>query len=393
MTAQPRRLLLTTDAVGGVWQYSTELAHALAPLGFETVLVLTGPAPSAAQRATATRCGVTLLDAGVDLDWLAPDAAAIADGARRIAELAGDCHADVIQLNAPSLAAGVHFPAPVVTVAHSCVATWWQAVEGGVLPVDFAWRAAVTGEGLRAADAVIAPSAAFAEATQRAYSLPARPLVVHNGRALPVVAPVTMQDFALTAGRLWDRGKDLATLDRAAARMTVPLLAAGPICGPNGETARFDHADAIGVLDEAALGARLAARPVFVSAARYEPFGLAVLEAAAVGCALVLADTPTFRELWDGAAHFVTLGDAAGFAAAIEAIVGDTPRRLALGSAAQARAARYTPAATAAAMAGIYAGLLRRPGRRWRREDRLFHPLADLVLEPRQRAFPTRRIK
>ena len=45
--------------------------------------------------------------------------------------------------------------------------------------------------------------------------------------------------------------------------------------------------------------------PIFVSAARYEPFGLAVLEAAQAGCALVLSDIPTFRELWDGAALFV----------------------------------------------------------------------------------------
>jgi glycosyltransferase involved in cell wall biosynthesis len=50
---------------------------------------------------------------------------------------------------------------------------------------------------------------------------------------------------------------------------------------------------------------RLAERPVFVSASRYEPFGLAVLEAARAGCALLLSDIPTFRELWAGAAAFV----------------------------------------------------------------------------------------
>lgn len=355
----PCRLLLTTDAVGGVWQYSLELARALLPHGYEIVLALTGPAPSAIQRATAQAIpGVDLVDTSVELDWLAPDAAAIAAAGHRIAQVAGDLRADIVQLNAPSLAAGARFPAPVVAVTHSCVATWWQAVESGALPLDFAWRAAVMGDGLRAADAVVAPSAALARSTQRTYGLPTQPLVVHNGRSLPAAAPAMMQDIAFTAGRLWDRGKDLATLDRAAARMTVPLLAAGPICGPNGETARFDHVDAIGVLDDAALSARLAARPVFVSAARYEPFGLAVLEAAAAGCALVLTDIPTFRELWEGAAQFVRPGDERGFAAAIESIVGDTTRRLALGSAAQQRAMRYTPAAMAAGMAAIYNAVL-----------------------------------
>ena len=34
------RLLLVSDAVGGVWIYSLELARALRPLGVETVLAL-----------------------------------------------------------------------------------------------------------------------------------------------------------------------------------------------------------------------------------------------------------------------------------------------------------------------------------------------------------------
>lgn len=355
----PRRLLLTTDAVGGVWQYSTELARALCPLGYEIILALTGPAPSPRQLAAAQAIpGTTVIDTRADLDWLARDAEAIAGTGRRIAQAAGDMHADIVQLNAPSLAAQVRFPAPVVAVTHSCVATWWQAVESGALPADFAWRTAVMGNGLRAAAAVVAPSAALARSTQRTYGLPARPVVVHNGRTAPATNPAAMQDFAFTAGRLWDRGKDLATLDRAAGRMTVPLLAAGPICGPNGETARFEHVNAIGVLDEAALGDRLAARPVFVSAARYEPFGLAVLEAAAAGCALVLADIPTFRELWDGAVQFVRPGDERGFAEAIESLVGDPSRRVALGGAAAQRAARYSPAIMAAGMVAIYETVL-----------------------------------
>ena len=48
--SRPRRILMTADAVGGVWQYATELASALAGLGHETILALLGPPPSDAQR-------------------------------------------------------------------------------------------------------------------------------------------------------------------------------------------------------------------------------------------------------------------------------------------------------------------------------------------------------
>jgi glycosyltransferase involved in cell wall biosynthesis len=53
------------------------------------------------------------------------------------------------------------------------------------------------------------------------------------------------------------------------------------------------------------MAAAYAGASVFASMALYEPFGLAVLEAAQAGTRLVLRDTPGFRELWDGAATFV----------------------------------------------------------------------------------------
>jgi glycogen(starch) synthase len=43
--------------------------------------------------------------------------------------------------------------------------------------------------------------------------------------------------------------------------------------------------------------------------ARYEPFGLSVLEAALSGCALVLGDIASLREVWGGAACYVRPGD------------------------------------------------------------------------------------
>jgi glycosyltransferase involved in cell wall biosynthesis len=144
----------------------------------------------------------------------------------------------------------------------------------------------------------------------------------------------------------------------------VPVKAAGPLVGPNGEHARFDHLATPGRLDDTALAGCLAARPVFVSPALYEPFGLAVLEAAMAGCALVLSDIPTFRELWDGAATFVAPDDHAGFAHAIEGLIGDTRLRLTQGETARAIARSYTVERMADGMDRIHRQLLGRSGRR-----------------------------
>jgi len=357
VTVAGLRVLMTSDAVGGVWQYATDLTRGLVALGAEVVLAVMGPSPSAAQRAAADAAGATLADTGLALDWLAPSADAVLRAGEAIADLAARHRADVVHLNAPSLAAEAVFDAPVVAVTHSCVATWWEAVRGDALPADFRWRTSLTAAGLAAADRVVAPSAAFADAVRRRYGMETPPRVVHNGRAPLPLAVRPMHDFAFTAGRLWDEGKNLRVLDAAAARLAVPLRAAGPLVGPNGAGVELLHIHPLGSLDEAGLARQLAARPVFVSAARYEPFGLAVVEAAAAGCALVLSDIPTFRELWEGAAIFVHPDDEAGFARAVDALVGDTAGRLAAGRAASRLARRYTPAAMAAGMVSVYRDL------------------------------------
>ena len=89
--------------------------------------------------------------------------------------------------------------------------------------------------------------------------------------------------------------------------------------------------------------------------ARYEPFGLAVLEAAQAGMALVLSDTPGFRELWDDAAIFVAGEDALGTALR-QALA--TPEPWA--ARAQARARQYTIERMAAGTLDVHRGVLAR---------------------------------
>ncbi len=150
-----------------------------------------------------------------------------------VARFAREIAADIVHLHTPVLAAGGHFAVPVVAVCHSCVATWWDAVGTGPLPPDLAWRVALTDEGLRSADALLAPTQTFARETARIHHLPQPPTVVRNGRRQRAGAtpPSAWTPCAFTAGRLWDARKNMEGLDAVAARLSFPLVAPAPSRG------------------------------------------------------------------------------------------------------------------------------------------------------------------
>ena len=299
------RLLLTTDAVGGVWRYSLDLAQGLQQRGIGCILAVLGPAPNPLQRAEARAIpGLDLVQTGLPLDWTAEDPAALQATTTRLATLATLTGATSIHLHAPALVGTAAWPAPVIAVAHSDVGTWWHAMRSGPPPDDLAWRIEATRAGLHAATRVIAPTRSHADAIRTVYG--DTPItVVHNGAPPMPPQPLPRTRAVLTAGRLWDEAKGAANLDQAAALIDAPIRAAGPIQGPTGGAATFPNLHLLGTLDPAGMARAYASATVFASAARYEPFGLSVLEAALAGMRLVLWDMPTFRELWDGVAQFV----------------------------------------------------------------------------------------
>jgi glycosyltransferase involved in cell wall biosynthesis len=331
-------VFMTADAIGGVWQYALDLAEGLRLYGINTTLAVLGPEPSADQAEAAKTADVALVSTGLPLDWTADNPQDIEEAGRAISDLAAELQANIIHLNNPALAATATFTVPVIAVCHSCVATWWQAVRGDSLPDEFVWRTELVRKGYRSADRLLAPTAAFARATARSDA-PSDP-------------------FVFTAGRLWDEGKNLLALDRAAAVISKPVLAAGSLCGPNGATIETHHVKTLGHLTDGQMASYLRMRPVFVSAARYEPFGLAVLEAAQAECALVLADIPTFRELWNDAAVFVQPDDDQMIAEAVERLVKDHGERQRLGAKARKNAEMYSLERMSAGVCAAYRSLL-----------------------------------
>lgn len=350
------RVLMTTDAVGGVWRYALDTARGLTGRGIEVALVGLGPAPDGVQREEARRNGIALDWLDVGLDWTANGPNEVQVSGRALNAWIAGRRAEILHINSPALIPFLDPGLPRLAATHSCLATWWATVKSEPLPEAWHWHRRLAWSGLAMAERAIAPSRAFAWLTQSVYG--ALPHLDCIPNACEPVAPKGKGEFVLSAGRWWDEGKNFAALDEAAASSDWPVLAAGPLEGPEGQVVRARNLRWLGLLPAAEMRAWMARAPIFTSLSVYEPFGLAVLEAASAGAALVLADIPTFRELWEGRAIFVDPHDPAAAARAFNRLSGDAGLRAHLGQAAAEHAGRYSLDAQARALASAYEGVL-----------------------------------
>ena len=283
---------MTADTVGGVWTYCTELAAALSPYGVEVVLATMGRPVTPAQREHA---GVfaDLVEGDFPLEWMHDPWDGVDAAGEWLLSLEERVRPDVVHLNG-YVHAALPWQAPPLVVAHSDVLSWWHWVKGEPAPAEWdTYRERVL-QGLRAAARVVAPTAAVAADLRREYGVTAS--VVPNCRSLDV-PPAEKEPVVLAAGRVWDEAKGLTSLARVAGRLDAPVLVAG-----EGE---LDGVRGLGVLGQDELLGWMSRASVFAAPARYEPFGLGVLEAALAGCSLVLGDLPSLREVWGDVATYV----------------------------------------------------------------------------------------
>ena len=162
----------------------------------------------------------------------------------------------------------------------------------------------------------------------------------------------------MAAGRIWDEGKNLRLLDEIAPSLAWPIEIAGDAAHPEQGIARLRHARPLGVIAAPQMRRHLGEAAIFAAPARYEPFGLGILEAAAAGCALVLGDIASLRESWDGAAIFLSPDDVGQWRSALARLIDDRREIGRLAAAARNRAERFSIARTADCYLALYRKLI-----------------------------------
>lgn len=350
-------VLMTADTIGGVWQYALELAAALGTHGVRIALATMGAPLTAAQRAEVSELGhVTVHESAYRLEWMPESSPHVRRAGEWLLELERRLAPDVVHLNQFAFGA-LPFAAPALVVAHSCVLSWWQAVHGTPAPAEWDRYRTLVRNGLAGARLVIAPTRAMLSSVELYYGM-APGLVIPNARSQGRYRPGPKQAVIFSAGRLWDAAKNVAALDAIADRLPWPVRVAGSMLHPDGHVQEPRHLDVLGKLSTRAMSRELARTAIYALPARYEPFGLSVLEAALAGCALVLGDIPSLREVWGPAAVYVDPNEPSALGAILARLIADRALRQGLAHAARARALTYTPERQAKAYLEAYATAL-----------------------------------
>jgi glycogen synthase len=305
------RILMTTDTVGGVWSFTKELSSELLKNGCAVAMVSLGRKPSNAQQAWADaqseRWGARFRYDALDtpLEWMNENGRAFSEAAPVLVQIADDFGAELL-LSSQYCFGELECDIPRAVVAHSDVFSWAEACRpqglGHSKWLD-TYRDLVQ-DGLDHADAVVAPTCWMLDALGRNFQLPRERCVIANGRTLVVAKPATTRKMqAITAGRLWDEAKNLKMLETVDS--PIPLLIAGEAEYESANLA-IDGTDIrlLGALPEEALLALFGESAIYICTSRYEPFGLAPLEAALCGCTVLANDIPSLREVWGDAALY-----------------------------------------------------------------------------------------
>src|SRR5262245_25551442 len=100
MLRDPRRVLMTTDAVGGVWEHALELSSGLGRRGIEVVLAAMGPPPDDRQQERARALGnIELVRGAFKLEWMEDPWDDVLLAGAWLSDLATERKVDLVHLN------------------------------------------------------------------------------------------------------------------------------------------------------------------------------------------------------------------------------------------------------------------------------------------------------
>ncbi|MGC2536714.1 MAG: glycosyltransferase family 4 protein [Candidatus Sulfotelmatobacter sp.] len=363
-------VLVTADVMSGSWTYTRELVTGLVTRGVRVTLLTFGEIPLPDQTAWMDRLhGLEYRPTAFRLEWMDEAPQDLPESSEFLANLVHEVRPDLLHLHQfchGNLAVDV----PRVIMVHGDLISWAQAVQGCTpRPTRWLqWYRETVVRGIAAADAVVAPSVWMLDTLRSIYTCPRREAVIYPGRNPIFFNPyISKDDSVLSVGRLVDAGKQVFLLTQHAhpfpvcivgAEQTVPVPRVPIRADVKVSTAEASVAIR-GPQTEAQLRALYSRAAVYAATPRYEPLGMATLDAAFSRCAIVANDIPSFREVWGDAALYFRTNDASSLATILRQFDSDRPLRQAYADRAFARAReRFTAHRMIDGYLDLYRGLV-----------------------------------
>jgi glycosyltransferase involved in cell wall biosynthesis len=327
----------------------------------QILLAVMGPPPRGFQRSAAWRIpGLRLAMSSFRLEWMGSCREDVEQAGEWLLDLEQDFGPDLVHLNQYAFGQ-LPWTSPVLMVGHSCVVSWYHSVMGTEPPPEWDRYRSEVGRGLAGAGMVTAPTRVMLESLHDNYCVFSAAPVVYNGADPGYRSAGKKEHLIFTAGRLWDDAKNIHLLDRAAPLVNWPIWAAGTRRQPQGGKVHLPNLRCLGELDGFEMVQWLRRASIFALPARYEPFGLSALEAGLCGCALVLGDIPSLREVWEDAALYVPVDSPGETARWLNALSEDPCLLEEMGRRAGTRAREYSVRRMTQGYVSLYDRLLNGP--------------------------------
>jgi len=342
-------VLVTADTMSSSWTYTRELVTGLVTRGARVTLVSFGEIPMPEQTTWMDLLhGLEYRPTAFRLEWMDDAPQDLPESSEFLADLAREVRPDVLHLH-QFCHGDLPVDVPRVVMAQGDLISWAEAVQG-CTPKPTRWMKRYRDTILRgvvAADAVVAPSACMLDTVISTYGRPRRAAIIYPGRNPIFFNPyVSKEDSVLSVGRLLDAGKQVLLLAQHAQPLSICIVGADQTVPQPRIPIRADVKISTdqscvavrGAQTEAQLRALYSRAAIYAATARYDPLGLAALDAAFSRCAIVANDIPSFREVWSDAALYFRTNDAGSLATILRQLDADRALRQAYADRAYNRA-------------------------------------------------------
>ncbi len=311
------KILMTTDNIGGVWTFATDLARGLEKSGAEVVLAVIGEPLTSLQKKELS--GISYRHFKAKQEWMENPWENVYATGQWLLWFKELVDPDIIHLNSYTLGC-LDWNVPVIMTIHSCVLSWWEAVKNEQAPDSWNEYRKHVKAGIQSAGFITAPSNFMLNVAEKKYGPFRNKKLIYNGRKFKSFKRGRKEKIVFSMGRLWDEAKNIRLLIEAARDIDYPVYIAGKV--NSDETVSLpSNVNLLGQLSPRQISGWLSKSWVYALPVKYEPFGYSFLEAAFSGCVLVGGNIPSMKEIWDDAMIYTGTDDAGQLARTINELL------------------------------------------------------------------------